>query len=160
MDRSSWICDSRADSIRGGMVILGGWLDSNGVEIIESYTIPGMAHGTPLSTGNAPSECGASGPFLLDVGISSSYHIAKFFGLVDGNLEKETQADGERLGQHPPFSPAKENVTSVAPYVHEGEILGPESAEDPKFSQSSKLPIDVGAVIRNALTAAGLMRRT
>ena len=30
----------------------------------------------------ADEECGAAGPFLLEVGISSSYHIAKFFGLT------------------------------------------------------------------------------
>ena len=52
-----------------------------GDEVIESYTITNMAHGTPLATGGADHECGAAGPFLLEVGISSSYHIAKFFGL-------------------------------------------------------------------------------
>jgi hypothetical protein len=58
------------------------WLNANGDEVIESYTITNMAHGTPLATGGADHECGAVGPFLLEVGISSSYHIAKFFGLT------------------------------------------------------------------------------
>ena len=53
-----------------------------GDEVIKSYTITNMAHGTPLATGAADHECGAAGPFLLEVGISSSYHIAKFFGLT------------------------------------------------------------------------------
>ena len=57
------------------------WVNKTGEELIELYTIPHMAHGTPLATGEADYECGAAGPFLLEVGISSSYHIAKFFAL-------------------------------------------------------------------------------
>lgn len=58
------------------------WLDDAGQALIESFTVTDMAHGTPLATGTADGNCGAAGPFLLDVGISSSYHIAKFFGLT------------------------------------------------------------------------------
>ncbi len=58
------------------------WRDRAGRDVIESYTIPGMAHGTPLATGAGDKHCGVPGPFLLDVGISSSYHIAKFWGLT------------------------------------------------------------------------------
>jgi feruloyl esterase len=59
------------------------WRNRPGADVIESYTIPGMAHGTPLATGRAEQSCGIPGPFLLDVGISSSYHIAKFWGLTE-----------------------------------------------------------------------------
>src|SRR3954468_20147205 len=59
------------------------WVNGTGDELIESYSIPNMAHGTPLATGDADEQCGAAGPFLLEVGISSSYHIAKFFGLTN-----------------------------------------------------------------------------
>jgi poly(hydroxyalkanoate) depolymerase family esterase len=58
------------------------WRDRMGNDVVESYTIPGMAHGVPLATGSGENHCGAAGPFLLDVGISSSYHIAKFWGLT------------------------------------------------------------------------------
>lgn len=58
------------------------WHDDVGDEIIESYSITHMAHGTPLSTGASDGKCGAAGPFLLEAGISSSYHIARFFGLA------------------------------------------------------------------------------
>ncbi len=58
------------------------WLNGAGDELIESYTITHMGHGAPLATGAADHECGTAGPFLLDVGLSSSYHIAEFFGLV------------------------------------------------------------------------------
>jgi poly(hydroxyalkanoate) depolymerase family esterase len=58
------------------------WRDRDGRDVIELYTIPGMAHGTPLAAGPADTHCGIPGAFLLDVGISSSYHIAKFWGLT------------------------------------------------------------------------------
>lgn len=58
------------------------WRNRAGDDVIESYTIPGMAHGTPLATEDAEKRCGVPGAFLLDVGISSSYHIAKFWGLT------------------------------------------------------------------------------
>jgi hypothetical protein len=41
--------------------------------------ITDMAHGTPLSR----AEGGFPGPYMIDAGISSSDHIAKFFGLTD-----------------------------------------------------------------------------
>jgi len=58
------------------------WRNPAGKSVIESYTIPTMAHGTPLATGPSDEHVGVPGDFLLDVGISSSYHIAKFWGLT------------------------------------------------------------------------------
>jgi poly(hydroxyalkanoate) depolymerase family esterase len=65
------------------------WRDRAGREVIESYTIAGMAHGAPLAAGPADTHCGIPGAFLLDVGISSSYHIAKFWGLTVPRREAE-----------------------------------------------------------------------
>jgi poly(hydroxyalkanoate) depolymerase family esterase len=58
------------------------WRDCSGRDVIELYTIDGMAHGAPLATGPAETDCGVPGAFVLDVGISSSYHIAKFWGIT------------------------------------------------------------------------------
>src|SRR5262249_55489528 len=58
------------------------WRNRTGDDVIESYAIPGMAHGVPLATGRGEEHCGIPGAFLLEVGISSSYHIAKFCGLT------------------------------------------------------------------------------
>ena len=58
------------------------WRNRAGRDVIESYTIPGMAHGTPLAAGLSDQHCGVPGAFLLEAGISSSYHIAKFWGLT------------------------------------------------------------------------------
>ena len=57
------------------------WRRRDGRAVIESWTIPGMAHGAPLATGG-DEPCGVPGPFALDVGISSSWHIANFLGLT------------------------------------------------------------------------------
>ncbi len=72
------------------------WVNTAGEALIESYTITNMAHGTPLATGRADNECGVAGPFLLEVGISSSYHIAKFFGLTADARHVVSQAASSR----------------------------------------------------------------
>ena len=58
------------------------WRDA-GETVIETFSITGMAHGVPLATDTGAQSCGAAGACLLDVGISSTYHIARFFGLAD-----------------------------------------------------------------------------
>ena len=42
-----------------------------------------MAHGTPLGIGDNDKRYGTQGAFLIEAGISSSYHIANFFGLTE-----------------------------------------------------------------------------
>jgi feruloyl esterase len=74
------------------------WVNREGDELIESYSITHMAHGTPLATGESEGECGAAGPFLLEVGISSSYHIAKFFGLTFAGLRYAALANRVNAG--------------------------------------------------------------
>jgi len=64
------------------------WQGESGEPLVESYTIGGMSHGAPLSTGDRPDQCGTSAPFFNDVGISSAFHIAGFWGL----LEREAEA--------------------------------------------------------------------
>jgi feruloyl esterase len=59
------------------------WRNRIGADVIELYVIPGMAHGAPLATGSAEKQGGVPGAFFLDVGISSSYHIARFWGLTE-----------------------------------------------------------------------------
>ena len=46
------------------------WRDKAGREVIESFTIAGMAHGAPLAAGAGEGRYGNAGPFLLDVGVS------------------------------------------------------------------------------------------
>ncbi|MBS9405638.1 PHB depolymerase family esterase [Halomonas sp. TRM85114] len=57
------------------------WSDAEGRELIEEYSITGMDHGTPLKTQGK--DCyGSSGDYMLEVNISSTHHIADFWGLV------------------------------------------------------------------------------
>ncbi|MDB5415938.1 MAG: hypothetical protein JWR10_4273 [Rubritepida sp.] len=55
------------------------WCNRQGRPVIERYTITGMSHGTPLDVTNGD---GVSGAYMLDVGISSTRHIARFWGLA------------------------------------------------------------------------------
>lgn len=57
------------------------WCDASGREVIEEYRITKMGHGTPLETGGTKGY-GASGDYMLEVGISSTRHIAQFWGLT------------------------------------------------------------------------------
>jgi poly(hydroxyalkanoate) depolymerase family esterase len=139
------------------------WLNASGEEVIESYTITNMAHGTPLATGAADHECGAAGPFLLEVGISSSYHIAKFFGLTTAGA-RTTSAERD-IGMAGAASQSQTRRPEPALRVHvlDGEVLGPEDAAEPDDMRSGRgqfqpPQFDVGAVINKALKAAGLMK--
>jgi hypothetical protein len=125
------------------------WVNAAGDELIESYTILSMAHGTPLATGPADDQCGAAGPFLLEVGISSSYHIAKFFGLAAKRMAPESLP--RPLGGRVPEMPGERRVDGAKPL--DGEVL------EPNFRPGSKRPpLDIGAVIADALKKAGLLK--
>jgi len=134
------------------------WVNETGDELIESYTIPNMAHGTPLATGKADDQCGAAGPFLLEVGISSSYHIARFFGLAGA-----TRPVDSMKSEAVTVVPEKRHDGGAAalplPRVLEGEVLDPNFDSRPERPHTpSPSPLDIGAVITKALRAAGLLK--
>jgi len=143
------------------------WVNGAGDEVIEAYTITGMAHGTPLATRKAEGieaegieaeGVGVAGPFLLEVGISSSYHIAKFFGLTEGGVRHAVRAPARMKRESPSIAPAHidEPVAAEHPHVLEGEVL---DKDDPRpDSAPVGRGIDIGAIINNALRAAGLIK--
>jgi poly(hydroxyalkanoate) depolymerase family esterase len=57
------------------------WCDATGREVIEEYIIDGMGHGTPISAGGEEG-LGEEGKYMLEVGISSTRQIARFWGLA------------------------------------------------------------------------------
>ena len=130
------------------------WLNDAGEDVVESYTITNMAHGTPLATGEADFECGAAGPFLLEVGISSSFHIAKFFRLTQ-NGARPLSSRLRQSSNHATLSARPQPVQQ--PILH-GEILDDGAAEGAPAS-SPRSRIDIGAVITKALESAGLIPR-
>lgn len=56
--------------------------DSTGKAVVETFSITGMPHGTPIDPGPGADQCGtATDQYIKDENICSSFHIAKFWGL-------------------------------------------------------------------------------
>lgn len=150
------------------------WWNADGETIVESYTITNMAHGTPLGIGDNDERYGAQGAFLIEAGISSSYHIANFFGLTEWihltageassetakEISKETSKETSKeetakaaVKTIPPTAGAPDLTRLLWPLATLNRRPEPAPAAPPK-----RTGIDVGAVITRALTAAGLMK--
>lgn len=114
------------------------WTDASGREALEAWSIAGMGHGTPIDAG--PGGCGAAGPFMLDVGISSTQLIASRWGIAPAPAERASPAPRAAApsGRHIPRTAV---VSSPSPRL----IPAPATSR-------------VGQVIEDALRAAGLMR--
>lgn len=74
------------------------WRDARGNIPLEQYTVRGMAHGVPLGGISDEEEYGNPGDFMLDVGISSTVRIAKFWGLIG---DAPTARDALEYAQRP-----------------------------------------------------------
>jgi poly(hydroxyalkanoate) depolymerase family esterase len=149
------------------------WWNADGETIVESYTITDMAHGTPLGIGDNDKRYGAEGAFLIEAGISSSYHIAHFFGLTEWiprsmvvSASKKVVAAKASKKVVSAEAPKELATTMVAPTPQVPDLnavlwplttlnRGPEPGRRP---EPRRRGIDVGAVITRALTAAGLMK--
>ncbi len=142
------------------------WWNADGETTIESYTITDMAHGTPLGTADNDERYGTQGAFLIEAGISSSYHIANFFGLTE--WIRQPQKVGKPAAQTPPRaaieSPSARLIPLVSPITASvpdlSQVLWPLTTVNrpPKPQLKQSRGIDVGGVITRALTAAGLMK--
>ena len=55
--------------------------DASGRAAVETYSITGMGHGTPIDPGTATDQCGTPAAYILDANICSSYFIGQWFGL-------------------------------------------------------------------------------
>jgi poly(hydroxyalkanoate) depolymerase family esterase len=133
------------------------WWNADGETIVESYAITDMAHGTPLGIADNDHRYGLEGAFLIEAGISSSYHIAKFFGLTDW-IRAEAQA--KKADAKPVLSPAPHLARSIRAAVAEPKP-GTKSKVKSKAKSAAKKAkrrLDFGAIITRALTAAGLMK--
>ena len=136
------------------------WWNADGQTVVESYTISGMAHGTPLGTADNDERYGAAGAFLIEAGISSSYHIAKFFGLT--RRVRQTEAQAEERAKNVLSIAARERAKpfpAVAPVTMQSPNLP--APRWPNAPQPTSAPagrprrISVGSIIDRALTAVG-----
>jgi poly(3-hydroxybutyrate) depolymerase len=66
------------------------WCDADGREVIEEYIIEAMGHGTPISA-EGDEGLGEEGKYMLEVGISSTRHIADFWGLTQSGEANEAE---------------------------------------------------------------------
>jgi poly(hydroxyalkanoate) depolymerase family esterase len=137
------------------------WWNADGETIVESYTITDMAHGTPLGMADNDERYGAEGAFLIEAGISSSYHIANFFGLTERlrpskeRVEKAAKPASAEATKQPAW---KIPVTSARAPDAAAVLRRLETFNREPSRPSRRSGIDVGSVITRALTAAGLMK--
>jgi poly(hydroxyalkanoate) depolymerase family esterase len=124
------------------------WRDGAGEALIEINIIAGMGHGTPLGDG-----LGAPGPYMLNVGISSTREIAQFWGIAatEESASRKSRPHVPANQLPPPRSPAPamENAKTKPPHLSALHQF-------PRHTESGQP--GVKKIIEDALRAAGLMR--
>ncbi|WP_164940268.1 extracellular catalytic domain type 1 short-chain-length polyhydroxyalkanoate depolymerase [Bradyrhizobium zhanjiangense] len=125
------------------------WWNQDGETLVESYAITDMAHGTPLGLADNDQRYGMEGAFLIEAGISSSYHIAKFFGLTGWIAEAAPKAEAKPATPKPALTPAPHLARSIRAAV---------AAQPAEAKPERTRSFDLGQIITRALTAAGLMK--
>lgn len=110
------------------------WRDATGAALVESHTLAGLGHGTPVS---AAEGLGTVEAYFLEAGVSSTVEIARFWGLAPANADAP-QAEPPRPDWRPGVA---------RPY-----------APEPQAAPSAHAGFSVEGVINDALRAAGLMR--
>lgn len=121
------------------------WRNEDGREVVESITIHGLAHGTPLSATGGDESCGEAGPFLLEAGVSSTHHIARFFGLL-GPV-------GEPLSPQARVDVEPEEVT-----LYRNTPLQKADAMGTADRAGKQAPTGIEDIIWRALRSAGLSK--
>ena len=161
------------------------WKAADGKILVEAYSVSGMAHGVPLASSMNAEGYGAAGPFFLNAGISSTHHIARFWGLAEGHVE--TQGVAAELAPEPdrvrtaartiavagrPVGASNEPAEAVfEPEAWRATVHNPNHviaaafksaglpvAEPPSGSHLPPSRVDPGPIIEAALKAAGLRR--
>jgi Esterase PHB depolymerase len=140
------------------------WWGADGETIVESFNITDMAHGTPLGLADNEHRYGKQGAFLIEAGISSSYHIAKFFGLTSWIRERKpavVAVASPSANLIPPVSP----VSATQPPADLANIFLPAKILPAKTPNDRAAPRPqrrkdrgVRAALKRVLVAAGLMK--
>jgi len=128
------------------------WRDRDGRPVIESYMITGMAHGTPIDP-SATDGVGTAAPYMLDVGISSTHHIARFWGLDEPSrtVSRPAAGRGQAITLEHAAAPADRHAVAAPAAQPAARVATPRAPERPA-------PTGVQKVIEDALRAAGLMK--
>ncbi len=128
------------------------WNDANSNAVIEAFTISGMAHGVPIAASTGGETCGVAGAFFLDVGISSTHHIARFWHLHGSVVEMPRAAAPLSV----PNLPADERAVVIAGAAAEGLHSTAEGFLAGAEARQGRYSFDPNAVIAAAFKAAGL----
>ncbi len=104
------------------------WHGPEGDEVIEAYTVAGMGHGVPVDPGDEDHQCGNPAPFILDVGISSTYHIARSWGLTakkhvaPSATERPARPQPEHWAPRPQPGPAPATADDSTPVATDDDV--------------------------------------
>ena len=140
------------------------WRDQAGAEVIEAYIVSGMGHGVPLATGHGLERCGHVAPFHFDVGLSSSWQVAKFWGITaECPAMTAERADSVASGALLPLperlvAEAFPAIGARAPTIEAAAQSFKHSAHtDGQGADAHGNPLDPREVITAALQKAGLL---
>jgi poly(hydroxyalkanoate) depolymerase family esterase len=129
------------------------WRTEADEDVIEAVSITGMGHGVPLSS-RGVERCGNAGAFHFDVGLSSSHHILRFWGLAGSSVA----AEREPAVPARPLAPAEAESCEI-PALAARESATSEEARD-ESSPGGWQRHDPRPVIEAALQAVGLLSET
>jgi feruloyl esterase len=163
------------------------WTNAAGEAVIESYIIPLMPHGTPVAGGDGDESYGVPGEYLIEVGISSSYHIARFWGLTEKRpavvRPRRAAEPGADTARGTAAGAAKESAATAKAPAHEQmrppvqvetiepdpeDLLPPRPTRRPEWPRENAGRHKAGkpgvsalieGAIKRVLDAAGLIKR-
>ena len=126
------------------------WRNARDREVVETYTITGLGHATPIDPGTADedAQCGTAGAsrFIVPAGISSTYLIAESWGLIG----RRRTARGTAEKARPTTSrPTTTRATAWQDFLPTGK----EAVKGVAANLG-----DPGSLIAKVLRSAGLMK--
>lgn len=125
------------------------WSDADGEAVLEINMIAGMGHGTPID----PERLGAPGPYMLDVGLSSTLAIAQFWRIAEPE-----KANATRVLRSVPPAPRPAPARMEAEPARATQPAARLARPRPETEAEADMASGVRGIIENALRAAGLMR--
>ncbi len=112
-----------------------------------------MTHGVPLGTALQGENCGTAGAFFLDVGISSTYRIARFWHLHESLVE--TPRVAARVSTQPAL-PNDQRARVMPETRAETSHVSTKDAAAERDDRQTQHALDPNDVIAAAFRAAGL----